>query len=90
MARYAGPGGGQDLLLADPQLIDCTKAAWLGSSPDCRRSRQERERCGARRWWQASGRGSGQGGSGEGSEDGEVVGMEPGFKKQSFGGLFER
>lgn len=62
-AGYTSPRGIQDLLLADPELINSTKAAWLGSSPDCRRSRLEQERCGARQWWQMSARGSGQGGS---------------------------
>lgn len=48
VAGNASPRGIQDLLLADPELINCTKAAWLGSSPDCRRCRQEQERCGIR------------------------------------------
>lgn len=90
MAGNASPRGIHDLLLADPELINSTKAAWLGSSPDCR---WEQERCGSRQCgrYQQEAQGKEAAGRCRGEcGDREVTVMEPEFKKQNLRGFSEK
>lgn len=90
VAGNASPRGIHDLLLADPELINSTKAAWLGSSPDCR---WEQERCGSRQCgrYQQEAQGKEAAGRCRGEcGDREVTVMEPEFKKQNLRGFSEK
>lgn len=75
--RERQPRGIPALLLADPELINSTKAAWLGSSPGCRRGVGQSKVADPARAQGKEAAGRCRGGCG----DREVAVMEPEFKK---------